>query len=309
MESLETIGIVIPAYNESNTLAQLIEEIKNSDYLKKEFNSFEILVVDDGSKDETPIMLKKIVGISVITHGYNMGVGAAVRSGLKYFEKRNFDYVVKIDADKQHVVDEIYLLVDPLRKNIADLVYGDRFKGGLKYKMPKYRILGNKFFTYFLNKITKYKISDSQPGFFAGNKHFLRSFYILTDYNYTQQVLYSSYLAGLKFLQVPITFRKRDHGESFIKFSYPLKALLQILLMILIKKPLTIFGNTGLFLILLSIITGVNQLINFLSNNSSKPIENVNFVLGFGMAGLLFLITALILKSIQNLEEIERNKN
>ena len=63
-----------------------------------------------------------------------MGVGAAVRSGLKYFEKRNFDYVVKIDADKQHEVDEINLLVDPLKKHNADLVYGDRFKGVLNTK-------------------------------------------------------------------------------------------------------------------------------------------------------------------------------
>lgn len=308
MENLEKIGIVIPVYNESSTISSLINEIKSSDYLKNEFSSFEILVVDDGSEDETPTILKNCNEISTITHGYNMGVGAAVRSGLKYFEKRNFDYVVKIDADKQHEVDEINLLVDPLKKNNADLVYGDRFKGGLEYKMPKYRLLGNKFFTYTLNKITKYKISDSQPGFFAGNKYFLRNFYILTNYNYTQQVLYSSYLAGLKFTQVPITFRERVHGESFVKFSYPVKALFQILLMILIKKPLSIFGNSGIISIFLALIMTANQLINFFNGNSSKPIENVNFVLGFGIAGLIFLITALILKSIQNLEEIERNK-
>ena len=308
MENLEKIGIVIPVYNESSTISLLINEIKSSDYLKNEFSSFEILVVDDGSEDETPTILKKCNEISTITHGYNMGVGAAVRSGLKYFEKRNFDYVVKIDADKQHEVDEINLLVDPLKKHNADLVYGDRFKGGLEYKMPKYRLLGNKFFTYTLNKITKYKISDSQPGFFAGNKYFLKNFYILTNYNYTQQVLYSSYLAGLKFTQVPITFRERVHGESFIKFSYPVKALFQILLMILIKKPLSIFGNSGIISIFLALIMTANQLINFFNGSSSKPIENVNFVLGFGIAGLIFLITALILKSIQNLDKIERNK-
>jgi len=78
--------------------------------------------------------------------------------------------------------------------------------------------------------------------------------------------------------------------------------------MILIKKPLSIFGNSGIISIFLALIMTANQLINFFNGNSSKPIENVNFVLGFGIAGLIFLITALILKSIQNLEEIERNK-
>ena len=134
MENLEKIGIVIPVYNESSTISLLINEIKSSDYLKNEFSSFEILVVDDGSEDETPTILKNCNEISTITHGYNMWVGAAVRSGLKYFEKRNFDYVVKIDADKQHEVDEINLLVDPLKKHNADLVYGDRFKGVLNTK-------------------------------------------------------------------------------------------------------------------------------------------------------------------------------
>ena len=309
MENIENIGIVIPAYNESRTLSLLLEELKNSEYLINEFKYFEILVVNDGSTDETSEILERTEGISIYTHGYNMGVGAAVRTGLSYFENKKFDYVVKIDADKQHKVEEIKLLVEPLRKNKADLVYGDRFNGSIKYNMPKLRILGNKFFTFILNKLTKYKISDSQPGFFAGNKIFLNNFYILTNYNYTQQVLYSSYLAGIRFLQVPITFEERLHGESFVKLIYPFKAVLQLLLMIMMKKPLSIFGNIGLIMTSASLILFIAQLIEFLNNNALRPIENVNLVLGLGLSGIIFIITSIILKSIQNLEEVKRKSS
>ena len=304
----EKIGILIPVYNESGTLSNLISKIKDLDYLKKNFESFEILVIDDGSDDETQNLLNKMKEVTTITHGYNMGVGAAVRNGLTYFENKNFDYVIKIDGDGQHEINEIKNLVEPLKVNEADLVYGDRFNGVINYEMPKYRILGNKFFTYVLRKLTKYKITDAQPGFFAGNKKFLSSFYILTNYNYTQQVIYSSYLAGLRFIQKPITFNQRLSGESFVKFSYPFKALLQILLLIIIKKPLSIFGYLGTILIFTSVVIASNQIYNYLYLDAAKPIININLVLGFGISGIILFITAVILKAIQNLEETKRRK-
>ena len=306
MKSTKKLGIVIPIYNESKTILNVLEDIKNLDYLNEKFEDFEILVVDDGSDDSSGSILKNADWISVVSHGYNMGVGAAVRSGLQYFEKKNFDFVIKIDGDHQHSVDEIKYLLDPILNNESDLIYGDRFNGNINYKMPRHRILGNKFFTFILKKLTKYEITDSQPGFFAGNKNFLNNFYILTNYNYTQQIIYSSYIAGLRFKQVPISFNERVSGESFVKYSYPFKAILQILLMIVLKKPLAIFGNMGLILITSSLVISISQLINFLNNQTSKPVENVNLVLGLGITGLIFLITGVILKSIQNLEEVKR---
>ena len=307
MKTKPNIGIVIPVYNESKTISKIIDDLNKLKYLKDNFENYKILVVNDGSSDNTSEILKNIDGIETLTHGYNMGVGAAVRNGLKYFESKQYDIVVKIDGDNQHDISEIKNLVEPVLTNQADIVYGDRFSGDIQYKMPKYRVLGNKFFSYVLKKLTGYKINDSQPGFFAGNTRFLKSFYILTNYNYTQQVLYSSYLGGLRFLQVPITFKSRVTGESFVKFSYPFKAILQILLMIVLKKPLLIFGNSGLFFILVALITSINQLIIYLNNNSLKPIQNVNLVLGLGITGIILLITGLLLKAIQNLEESRRN--
>ena len=88
MKSTKKLGIVIPIYNESKTILNVLEDIKNLDYLNEKFEDFEILVVDDGSDDSSGSILKNADWISVVSHGYNMGVGAAVRSGLKYFEKK-----------------------------------------------------------------------------------------------------------------------------------------------------------------------------------------------------------------------------
>ena len=165
---------------------------------------------------------------------------------MQYAEKNDFDIVVKFDADLQHDVNDIAELIAPLVSNKTDLVYGDRFSGKINYKMPPIRKYGNKFFTNFMKLITKYHISDSQPGLVAGNTQFLSNVTIFSDYNYTQQVLYSSYLAGLRFKQVPIQFNEREHGQSFVKLSYPFKAMFQILLLMITKNPMKSLGTISL---------------------------------------------------------------
>ena len=76
--------------------------------------------------------------------------------------------------------------------------------------------------------------------------------------------------------------------------------------MMVIKKPLIIFGNTGLSFLLFAILISIFQLIDYFSNDLLKPIQNTNLVLGFGIAGIVFLLTGIILKAIQNLEETKR---
>ena len=137
--------------------------------------------------------------------------------------------------------------------------------------------------------ITRYDISDSQPGLFAGNKKFLSSVTIFSDYNYTQQVLYSSYLAGLRFKQVPIQFNEREFGQSFVKLSYPFKAMFQIILLMITKNPMKTFGLLSSIFITTSLV--VSFLVKLiLSRTSPKPIMKVNLVLGSGLIGVSFYL-------------------
>tara|TARA_B100001121_G_C18649787_1_gene603476 strand:+ start:589 stop:1512 length:924 start_codon:yes stop_codon:yes gene_type:complete len=301
------LAVIIPAYNEEETIFKVLKELDNHLTSLEKINYFEIVVVNDGSSDNTEKIANDNSKTIVITHGFNRGIGAAVRTGLQYVEKNDFDIVIKFDADLQHDPKDIEELIMPLILNKSDLVYGDRFSGKINYKMPSLRKYGNKFFTKLMKLITKYNISDSQPGLFAGNKKFISNVTIFSDYNYTQQVLYSSYLAGLRFVQVPIQFNEREYGQSFVKLSYPFKAMFQILLLIITKNPMKSLGLISLIFLSVSTVITVSELTSYFLGVSPKPIMRVNFVLGTGLVGVQLLITALILKSISNLEKHIRN--
>ena len=306
----KSLAIVIPAYNEEKTLPLLVDDLIVYLHTLDELNYFKIVIVDDGSVDNTGKLSFDSDDVVVLNHGFNRGIGAAVRTGLQFVEKNNYDLVVKIDADFQHEVKDIERILEPIISNSYDLVYGDRFGGEINYKMPKLRKYGNKFFTRLMNIITKYEISDSQPGLFAGNKKFLSSVSIFSDYNYTQQVLYSSYLSGLNFKQIPITFNERTHGQSFVKITYPFKAMFQIILLMITKNPMKSLGLLSFFTLLITLIISTVQFLEYLNGISPKPIMNVNLVLGLGFVSIQLLLTAIILKSIANVENyIRSNKN
>lgn len=302
------LAIIIPAYNEEETISKTLEELNKTISSLEKIDFFEIIVVNDGSSDKTEEFANNNVNTIVITHGYNRGIGAAVRTGLQYAEKNNFDIVVKFDADLQHDPKDIDNLIMPLIFNKSDLVYGDRFSGKINYKMPLLRKYGNRFFTNVMKLITKYNISDSQPGLFAGNKKFISNVTIFSDFNYTQQVLYSSYIGGLRFSQVAINFNERQFGSSFVKLSYPFKAIFQIILLMITKNPMKSFGFFSAIFLTISIGATFYDLINYLSGLTSKPIMKVNLVLGTGLVGIQLLFTGVILKSISNVESYIRNR-
>ena len=306
MNNALQIAVIIPAYNEEKTISKVLNELNNCLKSIDKINDYQIIVVNDGSSDNTQQIASNIGKTIVISHGFNRGIGAAVRTGLQYAEKNNFDIVIKCDADLQHDINDIEKLIDPLVSNNSDLVYGDRFSGEINYKMPAIRKYGNKFFTKFMKSITKYNISDSQPGLFAGNKKFLSSVTIFSDYNYTQQVLYSSYLAGLRFQQVPIQFNERKFGQSFVKLSYPFKAMFQIFILMITKNPMKTFGMLSSIFIGISLVVGFFDISSYFLGVTPKPIMKVNLVLGSGLLGVQLLFTGVILKSISNIENYIR---
>ena len=302
------LAVVIPTLNEEKTLPKLLEELNKLLGSFGFINKYKLIVIDDGSTDKSVEKIKHISNVKLISHGYNIGIGAAVRSGLQYAEENKYDLVLKIDADFQHDISDIEDMILPILYDEVDLVFGDRFSGQITYKMPKIRFVGNKFFTFLMSKITKYNITDSQPGMFAGNLKFLSNVTIFSDYNYTQQVIYSSYLSGLRFKQVSINFNIREHGKSFVKLSYPFKALMQIVILMLTKNPMKSLGSLAFLTFAITIFTSVTQLVDYFNGVAPKPLMNVNLILGLGLLSSQLLLTAIILKSIGNIEYYIRTK-
>lgn len=290
--------LMVPAYNEGTTIAKTIATLREG---TATLEGFEVLiyVIDDGSKDDTGNEARGAGADRVLRHQVNRGLGAAVRTGLAAARDDGADIAVKFDADLQHDPADIPAMIEPIIGDVAEVVYGNRFNR-IEYKMPFVRRVGNFVFTRLMSWMTGWRLRDGQPGIFAVSKAYLANFYLPGDYNYTQQILLDAYHKGLRFAQVPVAFRKRTTGKSFVSFRYPFKVLPQLLMVLVGVRPLKVFGPIGLLFFLLGVgITGV-EMTQWLMGDAIKPVVHVNIAMGsilFGLQTLFFgLIADLIVK-------------
>ena len=282
----DSLLVVVPALNEEGSVGRVVEDIRHrSGCLAEHGLDLRVCVIDDGSTDRTARIAREAGADHILVHGRNRGLGAAVRSGLNFGRDRGFGIVVKLDADGQHDPADIAPLIAPILADRADIVYGDRFPR-MAYRMPLVRRLGNAVFRALMRWLTSWDIRDSQPGIFAVNDTYLKLCFISGDYNYTQQILIDSYHKGMRFDQVPVAFKPRESGRSFISLKYPFKALPQILMALVAVRPLRVFMPlAALFLAAAGVLFGV-EFAMWLLNKTERPVEHVNLVLGLAVFGL-----------------------
>ena len=212
------VAVVIPALDEILTIRAVVQRVQET-LRALDGVSPVVIVIDDGSSDGTGDAAVLAGADRVIRNSAVLGLGAAVRAGIHEARRLGAEIVVKIDADSQHSPEDIPALLHPIMRDEADLVFGDRFHR-ISYRMPPIRRLGNHVFSWLLRRITGWPVRDSQPGIFAGSKRYLEGFRIPDDYNYTQQVLIDGFQRGLRFHAVPVAFRERTSGTSFVSFRY-----------------------------------------------------------------------------------------
>jgi glycosyltransferase involved in cell wall biosynthesis len=290
--------IIIPAYNEAANIQQAVRGVCS---LRPRFFerglTLKVIVINDGSADGTGEAAEAAGADCVITHRKNLGLGAAVRSGLEAAAAENADVLLKMDADLQHNPEDILSVIDPILAGDADLVFGERFSK-ISYRMPASRRLGNIAFRGLMRWLTKWPIQDSQPGIFAVSGDYLKIFDIPGDYNYTQQILLDAYLKGMRFAHVSVDFNRRRAGESFISLLYPFKVLPQIVLVIAMAKPMMIFGTCGILFLLLGGTLFTVQIGRWLLGLAEKPVTSVNLVLGSSLFGLQMLFFGILAKLV-----------
>ena len=278
--------VIIPALNEEASIGKVVSGVRAcAPRLADAGLDLRICVVDDGSSDDTAAAARRAGADHVLAHKQNLGCGAAVRSGLIHGRDQGFGITVKLDADGQHDPADIPELIRPILDDRADVVYGNRFPR-ITYRMPLVRRVGNTLFRALMRRLTHWDVKDSQPGMFAVNHAYLKVCFIPGDYNYTQQVLLDAYLKGMRFEQVSIAFDRRESGESFVSLRYPFKVLPQLLMLMVLVRPLRVFlPVAGLFLAAAAAISLV-QLGLWLAGYTARPVENTNLVLGLAMFGL-----------------------
>jgi glycosyltransferase involved in cell wall biosynthesis len=201
--------IVIPAFNEAANIIAVLNEVSHST------PEFDVLVVDDGSTDNT-FDLASEQGVSTLRLPFNLGVGAAMRLGFKYAYQNGYESVVQVDADGQHVPKEIGSLLSKLDR--FDVVIGSRFADGASgFVVAGSRRLAMRLLASSLSKITKVKLTDVTSGFRASGPRAIQLFASSYPPEYLGDTIESLVIAhrnGLLITEVPTTIRQRLTGTS-----------------------------------------------------------------------------------------------
>jgi glycosyltransferase involved in cell wall biosynthesis len=177
----------------------------------------DVLVVDDGSQDATPD-LARAAGADVISHPRSLGLGAALRTGLEHARDRGYQAAVYLDGDGEYDAAELERVLEPVARGRADYVLGSRFLGR-REGMAWHRDLANRATTALLATLMSTVLTDGQTGYRAFSARALRTARINHDYNYAQVLTLSLWGARIHPVEVPITYRRRLGGRSFV--SYP----------------------------------------------------------------------------------------
>ena len=154
--------VFIPVYNEAENIREIIEQIQDLPY------NLEILVIDDGSEDDTKAVLKQLPGIHAIFHASNEGYGQTLIDGFNYAMDKGYDKIITIDSDKQHQPGEIPQFIEAAETSPVDILSGSRYlhPGQETYmKAPADRVKVNRRITEQINYLTGYHLTDAFCGF------------------------------------------------------------------------------------------------------------------------------------------------
>lgn len=286
--------VMIPAYNEEETIYQVIRSIPK-DFAKE----VKVLVVNDGSKDRTVESAIKAGADQTYSHKSNQGLGVTFKHGLNEALKMGADIIVNIDADGQFNPSDIPKLIQPILDNKADMVTCSRFKDPkLTPKMPKIKIFGNKFFAKIINRFLGKKFYDTQCGFRAYSREAALSLTLFSKYTYTQEVFIDLVKKGFRIMEIPCKVRGERSGRSRVVksvFSYGFKVLLIILRSSRDYEPLTFFGLPGVLMLGAGLLSSIILFLRWLIISRIDPYLIVIYANIFLIIiGILLIILGLI---------------
>jgi len=204
--------VIVPAYNEEEAITKVIED------LKTHFPQGDILVVNDGSRDQTS-RLARDSGAMVVDLPVNLGIGGAVQTGLKFASRYGYDLAIQFDGDGQHIASEIPSLVQPVLDKEADMVIGSRFlvRGRKTFRSTWTRQIGIRFFEVLNSLLIGQRVTDNTSGFRAYSREVIEFMvdHYPTDYPEPEAVI----LVGrnrFRIVEVPVQMRERQGGRSSI---------------------------------------------------------------------------------------------
>ena len=207
---LKKVCIIIPAYNEGSVIRSVVRDVLKS--LSNAAVQYEVVVVNDGSKDNTSQEASK-GGAKVIDHILNSGAGGATATGLSYASQNNFDFAATMDADGQHLAQDVINGLREAERSNVDLLIGSRLID--TDGMSKVKILGNKGLSGVTGMLFGVYVTDSQSGLRVFSKKALESLRWKTSgYEFCSEMLWRAKQLHLDISEYPIKAIYTDYSKA-----------------------------------------------------------------------------------------------
>jgi len=283
--------IQIPCFNEAealpDTIAALPKAIAGIDQI-------EILIVDDGSTDETAAVARQCGAHHVVRHRRNRGLAAAFQSGLDAALAAGAEIIVNTDADGQYVGDDIKTLVAPVVAGQADIVIGDRGVGRNKHFHPAKRQL-QRLGSLVVRRLSRTTITDAVSGFRAISREAAQRITITTEFSYTTDMLIQSGRKRMAVMSVPIRTNRTERPSRLFRSipQFIANTMITILRAYATYNPLRTFALMGLLISLVGMVPILRFLWFWIEGDSEGHIQSL--VLG---GALLILGTLTIIMSL-----------
>jgi len=227
--------VVIPALNEQDSLPGILAEVRAV------APGYDLLVIDDGSRDRTA-QVARAHGVAVVSHPFNLGVGAALQTGFRWAVARGYAIGIQLDADGQHDPRYLDALCAPVAAGTCDVAIGSRYLEASGYHTPLLRRLGMLLFSFVVRLTLRQRISDTTSGFRAYGRAVME----VCQHDFPKDfpdapLLIALARRGFRLREVPVTMRERRAGTSFYTLGkslyYPYKNLIASLMAWLQRSP------------------------------------------------------------------------
>jgi glycosyltransferase involved in cell wall biosynthesis len=274
------ITVVIPAYNETRFIGSTV--------LKARAYADTVIVVDDGSSDNTA-EVAEAAGAVLVRHNCNLGKGAALNTGFCKARELGAQVVVTLDADGQHLAEELPQVVKPVLAGEADVVIGSRYISPHS-DVPRHRIWGHWFFNQLIRVGSGVSVTDSQSGYRAFSSAALEAITFNSNgFSVESEMQFIAHEKGLRLMEVPITILYTDKPKRSV-IKHGLFVLGGVLKLVGQYRPLFFFGLPGVIIMLSAFSCGIGVVSRFL--------EVGQLPIGFAMVSLLLAVVGTVLFSI-----------
>ncbi len=299
--------IQIPCYNEESTLpvtlSQLPKEIEGVDEI-------EIVVIDDGSSDNT-FETAKACGVKhIVKHSSNRGLAAAFRSGISKSLDIGADIIVNTDADNQYYADDIEKLIKPILTNQADFVIGTRPVNDIKHFSFIKKLL-QKAGSKVMRLISSTQVQDAPSGFRALSRNAAVQLNIFDNYTYTLETIIQAGAKGLRIECVPVRVNPELRKSRLFSnmFIYIIRSVFTMIRMFIIYRPFRFFALISCFLIVLGLIPAVRFLYFWMKGFGSGHIQSlilaaILIITGF-QVGMIAVLSELLSINRKLLEDVQ----